>query len=70
MNCEAEEKRYELTAGKMPIDDYRRYLKRNFYDTLCRVLCEYETKEARITKADLYETLLFISRNWDDLTND
>ncbi len=48
-----------------------RMQKKALYDELSRVLTDYETGEnGEICESDLYEMLVKIQNNWDELTGE
>lgn len=40
------------------------------YDEMCGLLTDYETGENDVNSADLYEMLVKIQNNWEELTGD
>lgn len=40
------------------------------YDEMCWLLTDYETGEKDVNSADLYEMLVKIQNNWEELTGD
>ena len=46
--------------------------KNNLYDEMCNLLTDYEgmNGEIRATGADLYEMLVKIQNNWEELTGE
>lgn len=45
--------------------------KNDIYDEMCHLLTDYETGEnGEVSSADLYEMLVKIQNNWEELTGD
>lgn len=42
--------------------------KNAIYDEMCGLLTDYETGEKDVNSADLYEMLVKIQNNWEELT--
>lgn len=44
--------------------------KNQVYDELCHLLTDYETGDNEVNSADLYEMLVKIQNNWEELTGE